>query len=150
MGVCNKHVKYKYFFMIISGLGVMVFNATYKSISVISWQSVLLGEETRVPGENHWPAANHWQTLSHNVVSSTPRLSGVRTHNVSDDRHWLHIGSCKSNYHTITTMTAHFFYGSEAPKTMYHSHFKLTDYWMETKIPNKTKCSYLVKDHLWK
>jgi hypothetical protein len=45
--------------MIISGLGVMVFNATYKSISVISWQSVLLGEETRVPGENHRPAANH-------------------------------------------------------------------------------------------
>jgi len=45
--------------MIISGLGVMVFNVTYKSISVISWQSVLLGEETTVPGENHRPAANH-------------------------------------------------------------------------------------------
>ena len=27
------------------------------------------------------------KTLSHNVVSSTPRLSGVRTHNVSGDRH---------------------------------------------------------------
>jgi len=26
--------------------------------------------------------------FSHNVVSSTPRLSGVRTHNVSDDMHW--------------------------------------------------------------
>ena len=26
----------------------------------------------------------------HNVVSSTPRLSGVRTHNVSGDRHRLH------------------------------------------------------------
>jgi hypothetical protein len=25
--------------------------------------------------------------LSHNVVSSTPRLSGIRTHNVSGDRH---------------------------------------------------------------
>jgi hypothetical protein len=53
-------------------MGVMVFNATYNSISAISWQSVLLVEETGVPGENHQPIANHWQTLSHNVVSSTP------------------------------------------------------------------------------
>ena len=45
-------------------------------------------EETRVPGENHQPAASHWQTLSHNVVSSTPRLSEVRTHNIS---YWYEI-----------------------------------------------------------
>jgi hypothetical protein len=30
----------------------MVFNATFNNISVISWQSVLLVEETGVPGEN--------------------------------------------------------------------------------------------------
>jgi len=30
---------------------------------------------------------SHRQTLSHNVVSNTPRLSGVRTHNISGDRH---------------------------------------------------------------
>jgi hypothetical protein len=46
----------------------MVFN----NISVISWQSVLLVEETGVPRENHWLIVSHWQTLSHNVVSSTP------------------------------------------------------------------------------
>jgi len=34
-----------------------------------------------------------------NVVSSTPCLSWVRTHNISGNS----IGSCKSNYHTITT-----------------------------------------------
>jgi hypothetical protein len=34
---------------------VMVFNATFNNISVISWWSVLLMEETRVPGENHRP-----------------------------------------------------------------------------------------------
>ena len=32
---------------------VMVFNATFNNISVISWQSVLLVEETGVPRENH-------------------------------------------------------------------------------------------------
>jgi hypothetical protein len=30
----------------------MVINATFNNISVISWQSVLLVEEIRVPGEN--------------------------------------------------------------------------------------------------
>jgi len=39
---------------------VMVFNATFNNISVISWQSVLLVEETRVPGENHQSASSHW------------------------------------------------------------------------------------------
>ena len=31
----------------------MVFNATFNNISDIWWQSVLLVEETGVPGENH-------------------------------------------------------------------------------------------------
>jgi hypothetical protein len=51
----------------------MVLNATFNNISVIVWLSVLLMEETGVPGENNRPAASHLQTLSHNVVSSTPR-----------------------------------------------------------------------------
>jgi hypothetical protein len=33
----------------------MVFNATFNNISVISWRSVLLVEETGGPGENHRP-----------------------------------------------------------------------------------------------
>ena len=48
----------------------MVFNATLKNSSAISWRSVLLVEETGVPGENHPPAASH----------------RIRTYNVSDDR----------------------------------------------------------------
>ena len=51
----------------------MVINANFNNISVISWWSVLLVEETGVPGENHQPAVSHWQTLPHNVVSSTHR-----------------------------------------------------------------------------
>jgi len=52
---------------------IMVFNTTFNNISVISWRSVLLVEETGVPRENHRPARSHWQTLSH-----------------SGDRYWLH------------------------------------------------------------
>ena len=59
----------------------MVLNATFSNISVISWRSVLLVEETidlsQVTDK----------LLSHNVVSSTPRLSEIRTHNVSGDRY---------------------------------------------------------------
>jgi hypothetical protein len=36
-----------------------MFNATFNKISVISWRSVLLEEETGVPGENHRPAVGH-------------------------------------------------------------------------------------------
>jgi len=72
-----------------SWVRVMVFNATFNNISVISWQSVLLVDETGVPGENYRPAASHWQTLSHNIVSSA-EPEGIRTHNVSGNRHWLH------------------------------------------------------------
>ena len=35
----------------------MVFNATFNNISVILWQSVLLMEETGMPGENQRPVA---------------------------------------------------------------------------------------------
>ena len=48
------------------------FNATFNNISFILWRTVLLVEETRVPGENHGPVASHRQTLSHNVVLSIP------------------------------------------------------------------------------
>ena len=43
----------------------MVLCATFNNISVISWRSLWLVEETR---ENHRPVASHWQTLSQNVV----------------------------------------------------------------------------------
>ena len=36
----------------------MVFNATFNTISVISWWSVLL-KETGVPGKNHRPTTSH-------------------------------------------------------------------------------------------
>ena len=75
-------VSYKFFFSLseifiqnidFRGVMVTVFNATFNNISVISWWSVL---------------------LSHNVVSSTPRLN-------TDCN-----GSYKAHYRTITTTTA--------------------------------------------
>ena len=53
----------------------MLLNATLHNSSVITWWSVLLVDETGVPVENHQPVTSHWQTLSHNVVSSMPRLT---------------------------------------------------------------------------
>ena len=37
----------------------MVFNATFNNTSAISWQSVLLVDETGVPEEDHRPATRH-------------------------------------------------------------------------------------------
>ena len=61
----------------------MVFNATFNNISVIWRRSVLLVEETGVPAEDQVTD----KLKSHNVVSSTPSLGVIRTHNVSGDRH---------------------------------------------------------------
>jgi hypothetical protein len=67
-------------------------------ISVISWWSVLLVEETRVPRENHWTVASQWQTLSHNVVVNTPLNDRGSNSQLPYDRdHEL-------NYHTTVTM----------------------------------------------
>jgi hypothetical protein len=48
------------------GGGIVVFNATFNNISVISIMAVcFIGGVNR---ENHHPAANFCQSLSHNVV----------------------------------------------------------------------------------
>jgi hypothetical protein len=56
----------------------MVFQATFNNISVVSWRSVLLVDETKVPGENNRPATSHRQTLSHNFVSSIQHTGCVK------------------------------------------------------------------------
>jgi hypothetical protein len=54
------------------------------------------------PEKKHRPSTSHWQTLSHNVVHRA--LMEIRTTSVMMGTDC--IGSCKSNYHTITAMTA--------------------------------------------
>jgi hypothetical protein len=55
------------------GVLCMVFNDPVNKISVISWRSILLVNETGVPGENHRPVASYRHILSHNVVLSTSK-----------------------------------------------------------------------------
>jgi hypothetical protein len=40
-------------------IALKVPNSMFNTISVISWQSVLLVEEAGVPGENHQPVPSH-------------------------------------------------------------------------------------------
>jgi hypothetical protein len=86
------------------GLGFLVLNATFNNISVLSWQSVLLVEETGIPGENYRPVQVTNKFITY-VVSSIHHMKGI----------WLTmlvvlgtdcIGSYKSNYHTIMATTA--------------------------------------------
>jgi hypothetical protein len=65
---------------------LIVFNATFSNISVISWISVLMVEEAGIPGENHRPWASNWKTLSLSVGSRVHPFcnlqSRARTHAV--------------------------------------------------------------------
>jgi hypothetical protein len=58
-------------------------NAIFNNISAISWQSILLVDETGGPGENLSQVID--QTLSHKFVRLA--LIEIRTHNISGDRH---------------------------------------------------------------
>ena len=55
--------------------------------SVILCCSVLLVEETGVPGVYDWPTGSYWNIVSPKVVSST--RVGIELTNFSDHRLWL-------------------------------------------------------------
>ena len=85
---------------IVLGVMVMVFNATFNNISVISWLSILLVEETVVPGVNYQPALTNF--ISYCCIEfSWAWFELITLVVIGTDC----IGSCKSNYHTIMSTT---------------------------------------------
>jgi len=74
---------------------VMVFNATFNNISVISWESVLLMEET---GENHIMLSRIHHTTPRTEFEQTT-LVVIGTDCTGSEISW------KSNYHMITATT---------------------------------------------
>ena len=63
------------------GFGFMVFNATFNNISVISWRSVLLVEETPYLSQ---VSDELYHIMLYRIHFA---MKGVRTHNVSGDGH---------------------------------------------------------------
>ena len=63
MAIPNKHLLIRVCFsagsIIMMEFGVMMFNATYNNMSVVSWRSVLLVEEAGISGENYRITASH-------------------------------------------------------------------------------------------
>ena len=85
----RKLMEYRYLILILIHMRVrirvMVFNATIHNISVISWRSVLLVEETGVPGEYPEKTTDKlYRIMLYQVHLS---LSMIRTHNLSGNRH---------------------------------------------------------------
>ena len=72
------------------------------NIQFISWQSVLLMEETGVPGENHWPAVSYRHELCHVMLYLVHLTSfGFEFTTMLVVIGTDCIGSYKSNYHSI-------------------------------------------------
>jgi hypothetical protein len=100
LDICKYNI---YNWAIICRVRAMVFNATFNNISAISWRSVLLVEETRVPGENHRSVASHRQIqMLYRVHLAWARFKLTAFVVIGTDC----IGSCISNYNIITTTTS--------------------------------------------
>ena len=106
-----------------------------------------IGGGNRSTVENHLPVASKWRTLSHNVVSNTSRHERASNSTlvvIGTDC----IGSCKSNYHKITTSTLpyliNYLESNEIPSTGAHPGFvvkggvSMRGVWGPERVPDRT------------
>ena len=80
----------------------MVFNATFNNISSISWRSVYWWRKPEDTVKSNRPVTSH--LLYHLMLHTSPWSRFELTTSVVIGTYY--IGSCKSNYQTITATTA--------------------------------------------
>jgi hypothetical protein len=95
------------------------------NISALSWQSVLLVEETGAPGEHNRPIANHWQTLSPNVYIQHTQFLMFNTI-LSIIPTFINVTICHSLTHPSTTFST----AIKKNLMLKSEHCTLQSYWL--------------------
>jgi hypothetical protein len=116
----------------------MVFKATFNNISVISWLSILLVEETGVPVENYRPVASHWQTgvpeENHQPAASHWQTGVPEENHQPAASHWQ-TGVPEENHQPVES---HW-------QTLSHNVVSFTTFKLIHKIPFKKEVHYLAQ-----